>query len=101
MFIELVVASVVIVVNVIVANVISAITVVELGLDPLLDLLTASLGSPAELCDYLNPMQWNCCTEVYNLLYFGDYDKDGLNCVKWSKFATLSIAGSRKFKIMI
>ena len=69
MLIELVVASVVIVVNVIVANVISAIIVVELGLDPLLlDLLTASLGSPAELCDYLNPMQWNCCTEVYNLL---------------------------------
>ena len=46
MLIELVVASVVIVVNVIVANVISGITVVELGLDPLLDLLTASLGSP-------------------------------------------------------
>ena len=69
MFIELVVASVVIVVNVIVANVISAIIVVELGLDPLLDLLTASLGSPVELlCDSLNPMQWNCCTEVYNLL---------------------------------
>ena len=101
MLIELVVASVT-VVNVIVANIISAIIVVELGLDPLLDLLTASLGSPVELlCDYLNPMQWNCCTEVYNLLYFGDYDKDGLNCVKWSKFATLSIAGSRKFKIMI
>ena len=52
MLIELVVASVVIVVNVIVA-----VTVVELGLDPLLDLLTASLGSPVELlCDYLNPM---------------------------------------------
>ena len=57
MFIELVVASVVIVVNVIVADDIFAIIVVELGLDPLLDLLTASLGSPVELlCDYLNPM---------------------------------------------
>ena len=48
MLIELVVASVVIVVNVIVADDISAIIVVELGLDPLLDLLTASLGSPVE-----------------------------------------------------
>ena len=58
MVIELVVASVVIVVNVIVADDIFAIIVVELGLDPLLDLLTASLGSPVELlCDYLNPMQ--------------------------------------------
>ena len=56
MLIELVVASVT-VVNVIVANIISAIIVVELGLDPLLDLLTASLGSPAELCDSLNSMQ--------------------------------------------
>ena len=57
MLIELVVASVVIVVNVIATNVISGIIVVELGLDPLLDLLTASLGSPEELlCDYLNPM---------------------------------------------
>ena len=57
MFIELVVASVVIVVNVIVADDIFAIIVVELGLDPLLDLLTASLGSPVELlCDSLNPM---------------------------------------------
>ena len=70
MLIVFVVASVIIVVNVIVANGIFAITVVELGLDPLLlDLLTASLGSPVELlCDSLNPMQWNCCTEVYNLL---------------------------------
>ena len=58
MLIELVVASVVIVVNVIVADDISAIIVVELGLDPLLDLLTASLGSPVELLyDSLNPMQ--------------------------------------------
>ena len=57
MLIVFVVASVIIVVNVIVANGIFAITVVELGLDPLLDLLTASLGSPAELCDSLNPMQ--------------------------------------------
>ena len=49
MLIELVVASVVIVVNVIATNVISGIIVVELGLDPLLlDLLTASLGSPAD-----------------------------------------------------
>ena len=57
MLIELVVASV-IVVNVIVANGIFAITVVELGLDRLLDLLTTSLGSPVEfLCDSLNPMQ--------------------------------------------
>ena len=59
MLIELVVASVVIVVNVIVADDIFAIIVVELGLDPLLlDLLTASLGSPVELLyDSLNPMQ--------------------------------------------
>ena len=58
MLIELVVASVVIVVNVIATNVISGIIVVELGLDPLLlDLLTASLGSPVELLyDSLNPM---------------------------------------------